>query len=98
MVGWVGFEPTTNGLKGRCSTAELPTLIRLAWARLQDDSNSARTGERSSKVAAGWLGRKSVSLRSLVWQGKGLLRSLLGEWLADNRAGVVHGAGWCSTD
>jgi hypothetical protein len=24
-VGRVGFEPTTNGLKGRCSTTELPT-------------------------------------------------------------------------
>ena len=31
-VGPVGFEPTTNGLKGRCSTAELqaqPELISL---------------------------------------------------------------------
>jgi hypothetical protein len=25
MVGRVGLEPTTNGLKGRCSTTELPT-------------------------------------------------------------------------
>jgi hypothetical protein len=25
MVGWVGLEPTANGLKGRCSTTELPT-------------------------------------------------------------------------
>ena len=25
MVGRQGFEPWTNGLKGRCSTAELPT-------------------------------------------------------------------------
>ena len=24
LVGWQGFEPWTNGLKGRCSTAELP--------------------------------------------------------------------------
>ena len=24
-VGWVGLEPTTNALKGRCSTIELPT-------------------------------------------------------------------------
>jgi hypothetical protein len=24
-VGRVGFEPTTNALKGRCSTIELPT-------------------------------------------------------------------------
>jgi hypothetical protein len=28
MVGRVGFEPTTNGLKGRCSTTELPTQKR----------------------------------------------------------------------
>jgi hypothetical protein len=27
-VGWQGFEPWTNGLKGRCSTAELPTRDR----------------------------------------------------------------------
>ena len=26
MVGRVGLEPTANGLKGRCSTIELPTL------------------------------------------------------------------------
>jgi hypothetical protein len=25
MVGRQGFEPWTNGLKGRCSTTELPT-------------------------------------------------------------------------
>jgi hypothetical protein len=25
IVGWVGLEPTTNALKGRCSTVELPT-------------------------------------------------------------------------
>ncbi len=24
-LGWVGLEPTTNALKGRCSTIELPT-------------------------------------------------------------------------
>ena len=27
MVGRVGFEPTANGLKGRCSTIELPTRV-----------------------------------------------------------------------
>ncbi len=27
MVGWPGFEPGTNALKGRCSTAELPAQI-----------------------------------------------------------------------
>ena len=26
-MGWVGLEPTTNALKGRCSTIELPTRI-----------------------------------------------------------------------
>src|SRR5262252_5158486 len=30
MVGWVGIEPTTTALKGRCSTAELPTRTRRA--------------------------------------------------------------------
>ena len=28
FLGWVGLEPTTNALKGRCSTIELPTQIR----------------------------------------------------------------------
>jgi hypothetical protein len=28
VVGQQGFEPWTNGLKGRCSTAELPTQLR----------------------------------------------------------------------
>ena len=27
MVGRVGLEPTANGLKGRCSTIELPTRV-----------------------------------------------------------------------
>ena len=27
VVGRVGLEPTTNGLKGRCSTTELPTRL-----------------------------------------------------------------------
>jgi hypothetical protein len=26
-LGWVGLEPTTNALKGRCSTIELPTRL-----------------------------------------------------------------------
>ena len=29
MVGRQGFEPWTNGLKGRCSTAELPTHLTM---------------------------------------------------------------------
>jgi hypothetical protein len=28
-VGWEGLEPSTNALKGRCSTIELPTRKRL---------------------------------------------------------------------
>ncbi len=26
-MGWVGLEPTTNALKGHCSTIELPTRL-----------------------------------------------------------------------
>lgn len=33
VVGWLGFEPRTNGLKGRCSTAELPTLGKMVRDR-----------------------------------------------------------------
>ncbi len=48
MVGWQGFEPWTNGLKGRCSTAELPTHLgdrrlrkrrgkdNLTWPKVQE--------------------------------------------------------------
>jgi hypothetical protein len=32
-VGWVGLEPTTNALKGRCSTIELPTRRELQVLR-----------------------------------------------------------------
>ena len=32
--GGGGFEPTTNGLKGRCSTTELPTHKRLLRSHL----------------------------------------------------------------
>ena len=35
MVGRVGFEPTTNGLKGHCSTTELPTRSH-AGAQIAD--------------------------------------------------------------
>ncbi len=31
MVGREGFEPSTNGLKGRCSTAELPARGGWKW-------------------------------------------------------------------
>ena len=34
MVGRVGLEPTTNALKGRCSTIELPTPIESPFSCL----------------------------------------------------------------
>ena len=43
MVGRVGFEPTTNGLKGRCSTTELPThrlFISKGFQQKQSASSS----------------------------------------------------------
>ena len=47
-LGWVGLEPTTNALKGRCSTIELPTLGK-------------RSGTVSLKriVASGFEGRST---------------------------------------
>ena len=39
-VGWVGLEPTTNALKGRCSTIELPT--RKAISLRQKKKTSSR--------------------------------------------------------
>lgn len=32
IVGWDGLEPSTNALKGRCSTIELPTQLIL-WIK-----------------------------------------------------------------
>ena len=36
LVGWVGIEPTTTALKGRCSTAELPTRLYAGARSLHD--------------------------------------------------------------
>ena len=54
-LGWVGLEPTTNALKGRCSTIELPTpvggtkvLIQFAGrrkTRFGDGKLRAKNGE-----------------------------------------------------
>jgi hypothetical protein len=51
MVGRVGFEPTTNGLKGRCSTTELPTQQTINKALTQEGlaSLALRTGFCNSK-------------------------------------------------
>ncbi len=42
LVGWVGVEPTANGLKGHCSTTELPTRrhrrAAVTSSRLRRDS------------------------------------------------------------
>src|SRR6266568_1403411 len=55
LVGRVGLEPTTNGLKGRCSTTELPTQPR---GRVKLNNTS---GWRKADFAA----KRSVSERSL---------------------------------
>ncbi len=44
-MGWVGLEPTTNALKGHCSTIELPTRHSEPWfpaACLQQGSDCLR--------------------------------------------------------
>ena len=45
-VGWVGLEPTTNALKGRCSTIELPT--RLASLSFYAVSRASARNRRDS--------------------------------------------------
>ena len=40
-MGRVGLEPTTNGLKGRCSTTELPTQ-RMRAEKLIDGSGGRK--------------------------------------------------------
>ena len=40
MVGRVGLEPTANGLKGRCSTIELPTQSMKSY--LEEPKKSIR--------------------------------------------------------
>ncbi len=44
-VGWVGLEPTTNALKGRCSTIELPTRRSSEPKKL---GSGASRGKRNS--------------------------------------------------
>ena len=39
-LGWVGLEPTTNALKGRCSTIELPTRERRKSSGLMSCCNT----------------------------------------------------------
>ena len=48
MVGRVGFEPTTNGLKGRCSTTELPTRKSLAGGKTSGWEAAPETRAESS--------------------------------------------------
>lgn len=45
MVGRVGIEPTTIGLKGRCSATELPTPDRAKIARMTFPGNTPRIEE-----------------------------------------------------
>jgi hypothetical protein len=40
-VGWVGLEPTTNALKGRCSTVELPTRVGKRAVKLLPNPEAA---------------------------------------------------------
>ncbi len=47
MVGWQGFEPWTNGLKGRCSTTELPTHA--------SDDGGSKGGSTKQRVQANRL-------------------------------------------
>ena len=46
----VGFEPTTNDLKGRCSTIELGDLERLLFLR-PEKWNENDDGEHTSHAA-----------------------------------------------
>ena len=40
VVGWEGLEPSTNALKGRCSTIELPTRSGPGSERTQTETNT----------------------------------------------------------
>lgn len=39
-MGWVGLEPTTNALKGRCSTIELPTRVSFSLYRAGSEAQA----------------------------------------------------------
>ena len=56
-MGWVGLEPTTNALKGRCSTIELPT-------RNPKSSPQVRPNPEPAPKAFG----AALALRNQLWE------------------------------
>src|SRR5438093_2750765 len=83
VVGRVGFEPTTNGLKGRCSTTELPTRpngareakqrLRLVQARFSRRPRQVRiltVPPTPSPPRSGGEGRGEEELRRNHWQAQ----------------------------
>jgi hypothetical protein len=59
VVGWVGFEPTANGLKGRCSTTELPTRMGREVGDSMGKLGSTSRNRSGAKLANGREGRAS---------------------------------------
>src|SRR6266699_3281490 len=73
MVGRVGLEPTTNGLKGRCSTTELPTLpmgrVKLNNASDWRKADFPATPSASGRLARNWLARHGKDENICVARG-----------------------------
>jgi hypothetical protein len=84
----VGFEPTTNGLKGRCSTTELPTRFLADVPRL-------RRGESKSEFTPPQALLRDMEFGLLRWSfyrgQKGDFRGLVD--LSCDVLRIVQGSG-----
>jgi hypothetical protein len=60
VLGWVGLEPTTNALKGRCSTVELPTHQETSSESITKSLRCKQKPERPVPVA-GTLARQDAN-------------------------------------
>ena len=72
LVGAVGVEPTTNGLKGRCSTTELRSYIAETYYKKMIFDACVRGGELSTgengaqlRAPVGQVGLKGVGETSI---------------------------------
>ena len=70
-VGWVGLEPTTNALKGRCSTIELPTRKAISLPPKKENSKPASPalrffGPQVAELECSQVSNSQIAARSRV--------------------------------
>ena len=81
-VGWEGLEPSTNALKGRCSTIELPTRCRRAGEIRGAVINAHAASAQASKTA---IAMRIAPSQPAAWLALGNSARLRSETLLKNR-------------